>query len=127
MLSGCLGSSASDSGASQSARRPHARQQRITLQLGIGLRHASIPVVYPSSAPTFAITTTKPATARLTGYFDVEGVHLATIGCPSRPRATCRAGPFESVKLGPGPWVWHLRITKHSTPPATVRIVVQFR
>jgi hypothetical protein len=68
------------------------------VHLGIGRRHASIPVVYPSSAPPFSITTTKPAAAKLTGYFDVEGVHLATIGCPS-----------------------------HSTPPATVRIVVQFR
>jgi hypothetical protein len=103
------------------------RRQAVTLQLGIGRRHAGIPVVYPSSAPSFSITTTKPAIAQLAGYFDVEGLHVATIGCPSHPQATCRSGPFEGVKLGTGPWLWYLRITKRSTPPAIVHIVVRLR
>jgi hypothetical protein len=102
------------------------RRQAVTLHLGIGRRHARIPVIYAKSAPSYRVTTRKPATSKLTGYFDMEGLHLATIGCPSRPRPTCRAGPFEGVKLGNGPWVWYLRIAKRSMPPATVRIVIRF-
>jgi hypothetical protein len=107
---------------------PPPERQAVTLHLGSGQRTASALVIYPHFGQTFTITTTKPASTRLSGFVDAGGMHFSAIAftteCTSRIRRPCQ---FAGLEQGAVPRIWYLRISKHSTPPATVHIVVRFR
>jgi hypothetical protein len=114
--------------AIRGALPPPRERQAVTLHLGNGRRTVSTPVVYPHYGQTFSITTTKPAAARLTGYLDAGGSHLAGIAfaCPRKRQTICRAGPFNGIERGAVPRVWYLHVAKRSAAPASVHIIIQF-
>lgn len=128
-LAGCLDSP----GATRSTHEPvHHRlpvRRVVELTLGSGRSRAGFATRYPGGA--FTILTAAPRAARYHVVLEVAGIRADGFPRFRRDACTrhgsqlvCRAGPFESIPTGFGPW--RVTVVKTSAEPATVRVRLRF-
>jgi hypothetical protein len=129
---GCLGSSAEHgrSPSTRSATHPALPIRRsVELALGPGHTRRRFTTRYPGGS--YAILMSAPRTARYHVILDVAGIRADGFprfrrdACtPHGSKLVCRAGPFEAIPKGFGPW--RVSVVKTSRARARIRIRLRF-
>jgi hypothetical protein len=128
-LTGCLDSSSAHAPADTARKHGLAVRRQVDLQLGPGHARAAFVTRYPGGS--FTIFMTAPRAARYHVVLNVAGIRADGFprfqrdACTSHgPQLACRAGPFEAIPKGFGPW--RLTVVKTSRPAALIHVRLRF-
>jgi hypothetical protein len=125
---GCLDPSEGPPSQSAGTRTIPVRST-VELRLGRGHSRAGFTTRYPGGS--FTIVMSAPRAARYHVVLEVAGIRADGFprfrrdACTRKGlRLECRAGPFEAIPKGFGPWT--VSVVKTSAPPARVRVRLRF-